>query len=1319
MIDLNLVLDINNNQEKPTLILCNRELKKQGTINSYKDLTTPINFNDVNGISFSIDKENCVLFDSIVDFKIVYVKELNAYYEIQVSFTSSTLDEKAITGTYLPNAELSQINLYGIEINTDVDIAREDYLEPTIIYDPLHPENSLLDRILGKAPHYTVKYVDTTIRGLIRSFSIDDTSIDDFLRSTLAQEINCLVDYDSYDRSISLYDLESNCLELSCLYRGEFTGVCPVCGSTNITEGYGEDTSVFLSKDNLIESVTLEGDKDSVKNCFRIVGADDLMTSAVASYNPNGSNYIYLFSDETKADMPVDLVDKLDDYDVLYNSYKAEYSSLMEEIYNNIDESLYLTSGMQPTIPAIETTATEELVKLTYANIGSIGVGDISYASLATVNNAVIGVAEIFMTQGYKVEIVSSVVASSTWSGKFKVTNIADDTDVATNSVNIDLPLTQDLLVYTQQKIDKMLKKKTVTDEIIEIISGYYYNNNFYKESSHTTLIVGEAGVLYVDLTTGVTTNCSYLWTGTAYDVFWNRYCLNRLSSFETSFQSCLDIIIEKAGAGLTTNSVLYPMYLKYYRLILDIQREMSIRESEIKTVDTETDTLTARQLEIQDILDMEKYLGTSLWLVFSSYRREDTYQNDNYSSEGLDTAELFNKAEELFNVASTEIIKASKLQLTLSGTFKNLLSMSEFEPVWDKFKLGNWIRVEVAKDIYKLRLVSIDNNYEDPANASITFSDIVKVKTGTTDVKSILDKASSVASSYSGTVQQASQGKEANAVIGDFRTQGLDSSLYKVINAKTQDVVFDEHGITCKSYDDVIQDYLPEQVKIVNNVIAFTNDNWSTLKTALGKMPYTINGVAYEGYGLNSEFVIAGLIQGGDIYSSNYSSTVGALAGTHIDLNTGNFTFAGGKLTYNGTTLDISGKITATTGSIGGWNLTSDAIYRGNSTWGNIMSMYFGVNGLSITNQFKVSAAGNITATGATISGNITATTLTATSTGSISSWNFNSSCLYKNSDIWGALNGSYFGNNGLSISDKFKVDAAGNITATSAIITGTINATILNANNSGNIAGWDINPNRLSSEGTDPATCTSKVELSKPSWVNGMPQSVFAVYNTDIYGWNRPFSIDSLGNIDSYGDAYFRGGMYITQDLYVGAGSSGIESKIFVVGGVELSPINPSIYHGGYIDFHFRASAADYTSRIIETSSGNVVVYNTITSVSDRELKKDEELIDDSIKELYMKLKPKTFKFKSDEEEITEYGFIAQDIEESLAECSMDIKDFGILKKNIVDENSRPVYSVGYSNISALNMYFIQQLLDKNDEQDKKIAELKSLLDHTRIYG
>jgi hypothetical protein len=68
-----------------------------------------------------------------------------------------------------------------------------------------------------------------------------------------------------------------------------------------------------------------------------------------------------------------------------------------------------------------------------------------------------------------------------------------------------------------------------------------------------------------------------------------------------------------------------------------------------------------------------------------------------------------------------------------------------------------------------------------------------------------------------------------------------------------------------------------------------------------------------------------------------------------------------------NGT---FSGTLSAPLGNIGGWSLSSSAIYRTSSSFGDANGMYFGSNGLSIKDKFKVSSAGALTAKNATFYG-------------------------------------------------------------------------------------------------------------------------------------------------------------------------------------------------------------------------------------------------------------------------------------------------------------------------------------------------------------
>ena len=323
-----------------TFVLAKRNLEHIGAIANIKQDSISINenFNSPNEISFTVykvlDGNEEQYWNDIIDLKLVWVKELNEYFEIKVSINDTDATIKTVTGTSLCEAELGQTELYNIEINTEDDIARDDYVV-TKFYDSSNPQGSLLNRVLEKAPHYTIKHVDSSLCNLQRSFSIDGTSIYDFLTGDCAKEFNCLFLFDTTERGIYVYDLYTVCND--CGYRGEFEDVCPECGSTNL-KYYGEDTAIFVDKENLTDEVQFETDTDSIKNCFKLEAGDDLMTATIRMLNQNGSDYIYCITDEQKKDMPNELVAKLNAYDKLYDSYSEEYKAVIDNLYEGLDD---------------------------------------------------------------------------------------------------------------------------------------------------------------------------------------------------------------------------------------------------------------------------------------------------------------------------------------------------------------------------------------------------------------------------------------------------------------------------------------------------------------------------------------------------------------------------------------------------------------------------------------------------------------------------------------------------------------------------------------------------------------------------------------------------------------------------------------------------------------------------------------------------------------------------------------------------------------------------------------------------------------------
>lgn len=869
------------NPDDYTIILATRSLKLLGQIVNidYDSVTAKCNLNSADQLNFTIYKEldDTIepLWDKIIDLKLVYVIELGEFFEInvQVDDTSDKIT-KTISANSLAESELSQIKLNDIEINTENDIARDDYVV-TKFYDPVNPKGSFLHRILEKAPNYTIGHVDETLYTLQRSFSVDDTSIYDFLTGDCAEQFNCLFQFDSKTRTINVYDLYANCLNPQCGNRGEFSDVCPVCGGTALSY-FGEDTTIYVDKDNLTDSITFTTDVDSVKNCFKIVGGDDNVTAAIRSVIPSGSDYIYYLSDEQKEDMSDELQKKYAQYVKACEDAEDNYMTINENIYEALDKILYYTSGMMPDIKNEESTAKDEAAKLTSANLSPVGLSSVTAStSVSTVNAALKNYAKVYVKSGYfKIEIDTSTEGANsfeyvgtdddgynygTWYGRFIITNYSDEEDVAKSDF-LTLKVYDDYGTFLDQKIKKNIVKDDDQD-------GNVYN----------VLAIKDLNKFKEALT---------------------LYGLNRLTSFHDAVQGVIDILVEddQASEGADWYN---DIYLPYYNKLQACETEMDARQRTIDEWQTKHDNYVKQRTAIQNSLDMKTYFGEDLYNEFNLYRREDIYSNDNFISDGLDNAELLEKAKELVEDAKTELFKSGERQHTISSTLNNLLVMPEFAPLVDHFQLGNWIRVNVDGNIYRLRLISYEINFGSLQTINVEFSDITKTSVGYTDISSIKKQTQSLAGSYSYISKQAKQGEEANNSIGKMLKDGLDASVMSIKSADTEDVIIGKNGIRLRAWDDIYNAYSPKQAALIHNKLVYTDDNWKTARSALGEINYTIGGQKYNTYGLISDAVISGLILAGQIYSANYSDEKGKEAGTHIDLETGSFSLAGERIKY------------------------------------------------------------------------------------------------------------------------------------------------------------------------------------------------------------------------------------------------------------------------------------------------------------------------------------------------------------------------------------------------------------------------------------
>lgn len=856
----------NGNVDDFTIILSTRAKNFYGQLVNVSQVSYTGNLNEADEICFTItknlDSKIERLWNEIIDLKLVWVKEIDEFFEISVTVNENDSNQKIVTGKSLCEAELSQVLINGTEINTEDDILRSDYVK-TVFYDNSHPNGSLLHRILKEVPNYNIKHVDLSLVDLFGVFSIDGTSIYDFLVGDCSETFHCIFQFDSTDRSISVYDLYTVCED--CGYRAPLNGACPKCGSTNL-KYFGQDTSIFVSVDNLTDEIKYITDTDSIKNCFRLTAGDDRMTAAIVGCNPNGTNEIFHFSQEQLDDMSSELVGKIKQYNVLYNSYVDTYSNLTSELYETYNKIAYYTSVMMPdsSFDPSKINAKSEADKLTEIKLSPISLSKVSsYTSVQTVNSALLTYAKVFVKTGYvKLEIDSGEFNYNThrWKGRFKVTSYSDDTDIAYSStLNIDV--NDDYQNFINQKIKKSIARDDTED------------GSVYDVLSITNLETFKSAI--------------------------TNYCLNRLTSFKSALEGALGVIDAENNAELTAQ-----FHDLYWNMWDACCKEIEKRSITISDWETKRDQVLSQQSEIQKTLNFKVYLGDALYKQFCSYKREDTYSNDNYISDNLTDDELLAQAKNFIETAQKELVQSGEYQHSITSNLDNLLIMEEFAPIIDNFELGNWIRISVDDKIYRLRLISYEIDFDDLTTINTKFSDLTKTADGLNDVQSVIKSAKSMATSYSYVEKKADTGEKANITINRLRDQGLSSALDAIKNADSEETVFDKHGIWCRKYDDISDTYDERSLKIIHNNIVFTKDNWKTADMALGEQTFTFNDHTITEYGLNSDFVLSGKVIAGNIYSANYSSAKSL--GTWFNLDDGTFTLADARFVYDGSTLTI-----------------------------------------------------------------------------------------------------------------------------------------------------------------------------------------------------------------------------------------------------------------------------------------------------------------------------------------------------------------------------------------------------------------------------
>lgn len=715
------------------------------------------------------------------------------------------------------------------------------------------------------------------------------------------------------------------------------------------------------------------------------------------------------------------------DYNYNIPSYFTTHASLVAACHDALDLQAFLEISMMPDYKMEEYDKYQALSRLNQANFGTIGVAELNSSLEDEIDHIILQKAKTLInTALFSVSIAQSQLTTqsesnenttATWKGTFSITDRQDsnpETNTITNSTYQEIAELEGITL-TSYSIPASVSL-TINDDVIS-----------YAKNSIAWMLAQKGLPMASDL-------YAPEMDPEPFKKQIQFHGKSNLQIIQDVLTDCLGIISEQLKQIKNNSTILdtdickeMEKYKQSYGDKLDaVAKTLQQRNAQLQDVKLFQLLMEAYLREVKEALDFKKYLfkyqsehhlEQDLWEIFQYYRREGEYQNNNIISTNLKSnAEVVSYAQKLLEYASQELKTAGTIQYNISTTMDNLLALPEFTSALQQsqtaFDVGNWIRVRMdvheetgEEQIYKLRLISYQINYEETNSSSIQveFSTTTRGSgSAMSDVESILNSARSMATSYPAVTRQVALSSKISEKVSQWVSEGMDLTKQQIINnPKEQTLVIDNNGLLARTYNSLTETYEDCQLRILNNGIYTTHDNWNTIDTALGKFQYKDpfhNLQPTEVYGIIARKLVGEQILGEDLKFTNSSGTMQfhdqgltvsngvntiaicpnvsdnssdrlfEISSELIDAN--GFT-SKKDLLYTDTSgnLNITGSITATNGSIGGFQINQSYLANGTSSLGaQNNSVYIGTDGISCGDSFQVSKTGLMTASNVVI---------------------------------------------------------------------------------------------------------------------------------------------------------------------------------------------------------------------------------------------------------------------------------------------------------------------------------------------------------------
>ena len=262
-----------------------------------------------------------------------------------------------------------------------------------------------------------------------------------------------------------------------------------------------------------------------------------------------------------------------------------------------------------------------------------------------------------------------------------------------------------------------------------------------------------------------------------------------------------------------------------------DLNNLKTQEDNKQKQIDNKKAQINDKQAEIDGVREQQVALRNELATV-NNFNKDQLLALNEITFEGTLIDTSISDEEELYKLAKEKIKKEAQPTITFTTDVVNFMNSLEHQINWEKvlLGLGDIVNIEDENlDVeYKVRLTQIQ--YEEfGTTLGLTFSNKDSINDPLLMMAELSDKVSKNYKTLNMNKFKYGAYSEDKNEIMDYINGELDLTKQQAIAGHNNDIVINERGITTTNAQNPLM-----QTKIMNNLIAFTEDGWRTCKTAI-----------------------------------------------------------------------------------------------------------------------------------------------------------------------------------------------------------------------------------------------------------------------------------------------------------------------------------------------------------------------------------------------------------------------------------------------------------------------------------------------------